>query len=124
MWCNRVLCRNPGPCLYFITGSGEKFDGVAVNNEAYKDVKCDSDVTRAAFLDKLDVIRTEAAKQQSGTLLTHFSLGWHWGTCSGAQSSFTWNAKSADATEHMIDIFDSLDVQVTILINLSIGTNT
>ena len=85
-------------------------DGVAVNNEAYSGIKCDEDSVRIDHLEKLKNITTEAGDQ----LLTHFSIGWHWGKCDGALDNFTWNGKTQDANRHMIDLFDTTDIQVHI----------
>ncbi|XP_062612670.1 uncharacterized protein LOC134274400 [Saccostrea cucullata] len=91
----------------------EKFDGVAVNNEAYASIKCSHDIDqRRTFLDHLQEIHDEAQKQQDGNLLTHFSVSWHWGRCGGHSQPFLWRGKTMDASHHMIDIFDSIDVQV------------
>ncbi|XP_041373472.1 uncharacterized protein LOC121386588 [Gigantopelta aegis] len=91
---------------------GERFDGVAANNEAYAHIKNADVATRVAYLDKLDAIAVNAATQQQGQLVTHYSMSWHWGIRSDGQNDFTWRGKTQDATRHMIDIFDSTDVQV------------
>lgn len=91
----------------------EKFDGVAVNNEAYAAIKCSSDLNqRTTYLDRLQEIHDGAQKQRHGRLLTHFSVSWHWGQCNGQSQPFLWRGKTSDASHHMIDIFDSIDVQV------------
>ncbi|XP_053382880.1 uncharacterized protein LOC123540279 isoform X2 [Mercenaria mercenaria] len=92
--------------------SVERFDGVAVNNEAYAGIKCGDLSDRLLYLDNLQKIVTEARKQVNGILLTHFSVGWHWGQCDGSASLMTWNGTTSDVNHHMIDIFDSIDVQV------------
>lgn len=51
-------------------------------------------------------------KQSKGQLLTHYSVSWHWGRCGDTQKMMTFNGKTQDAVHHMIDIFDSVDVQV------------
>ena len=97
----------------FVTGCPyDRFDGVAVSNNAYAGIKCADDATRTSYLDKLNVIQNEAQKQTSGKLLTHFSISWHWGLCSDADSMIDWKGTHATATQHMIDIFDSVDIQV------------
>lgn len=58
------------------------------------------------------MIKTEAMKQVHGHLLTHYSVSWHWGRCGSTQKLITYNGKTQVAVRHMIDIFDSLDVQV------------
>jgi len=89
-----------------------KIDGVAVNNEHFSSLVDAVDSDKIDHLTKLDEIRTEAAKQVGGTLLTHFSLGWFWYQMSDIKYSFVWNGNSKTASEHMIDIFHSVDVQV------------
>ncbi|VDI51780.1 Hypothetical predicted protein, partial [Mytilus galloprovincialis] len=37
---------------------------------------------------------------------------WHWGRCGSTQKLITYNGKTQDAVRHMIDIFDSIDIQV------------
>lgn len=93
----------------------EKLDGVATNNEKYAEIKCADDVTRVRYLDNLKNIVTEARKQRQGTLLTHYSVSWHWGKCTGGNNMITWNHKTQNASLHMIDIFDSIDVQVSMI---------
>ncbi|KAH3877260.1 hypothetical protein DPMN_001122, partial [Dreissena polymorpha] len=89
----------------------ERFDGVAINNEAYAGIKCGSDAERILYLERLREITSEAGKQTHGRLLTHYSMSWHWGQCHGAPSNITWNGHTYDVSHHMIDIFDSTDVQ-------------
>ena len=98
---------------FLFLATNEKFDGVAVNNEAYSHIKCHSGVVeQRKYLQNLNMIKTEAMKQLYGHLLTHFSVGYHWGHCGGTPKMITYNGKSQEATRHMIDIFDSVDVQV------------
>ena len=59
----------------------ERFDGIAVNNEAWNDVKCTTPAAEQAYLDDLQVIVDEAALQVTGTLATHYSIGWRWSFC-------------------------------------------
>lgn len=93
--------------------ANEKFDGVAVNNEAYASIKCHSGQSeQTKYLQNLNMIKTEAMKQVHGHLLTHYSVSWHWGRCGSTQKLITYNGKTQVAVRHMIDIFDSLDVQV------------
>lgn len=94
----------------------ERFDGIATNNEAYATIKCGNMNERLKYLDNLQAIVTEARKQKHGVLLTHYSVSWHWGICHGVVSNMTWNGKTSDVTHHMIDIFDSIDVQVGYII--------
>ena len=94
--------------------SNEKFDGVAVNNEAYGGIKCSDILERTTYLDNLQKIVDEADKQKQGKLLTHYSIGWHWGICDDTPDLFLWNGKNGSANIHMIDIFDDVVVQVMI----------
>ncbi|RLE22095.1 MAG: hypothetical protein DRJ50_08200, partial [Actinobacteria bacterium] len=90
----------------------ERFDGVAVNNEAWSDVKCTSVVAEQDYLDNLQVIADEAALQVSAPLATHYSIGWKWSFCDSSEVTVDWDGTVQPATYHMIDIFDSIDVQV------------
>ncbi|KAL3891730.1 hypothetical protein ACJMK2_003979 [Sinanodonta woodiana] len=96
----------------------EKIDGVAINNEAYAGIKCTDDIPRKTYLTNLHNIKVEASKQVTGSLPVHYSISWHWGHCDTnvALENFTWNGKTANAAVHMIDIFDSIDVQVGYII--------
>ena len=59
------------------------FDGVAVNNEYYTQIKCGGDAAtaaeRSAFLDGL-----YNTTRNAGILPVHMSLALHWGQCNGA----------------------------------------
>ncbi|XP_055996266.1 uncharacterized protein LOC125645608 isoform X3 [Ostrea edulis] len=93
--------------------NAEKFDGVAVNNEAYNKVKSSGDVSIVTlYLDRLQEVHLQARKQVRDRLLTHYSIGWHWGRRNGETQIIPWRGKSVDVLHHMIDIFDSIDVQV------------
>ena len=97
----------------------EKFDGVAVNNEAYGSIKCSSNIAkRKKYLDNLKKTVEEARKQKNGKLLTHYSMAWHW-DCN--ELRLKWNGKDASANIHMIDIFDSFDIQVCIYNSTRVG---
>lgn len=89
-----------------------RFDGVAVNNEAWGGIKCTSPTAELAYLDDLQSVADAADLQVTGDLATHYSIGWHWGQCDGTDTDILWSGKSQPATHHMIDIFDSVDVQV------------
>ncbi|CAM9310176.1 unnamed protein product, partial [Heterosigma akashiwo] len=96
--------------------SSERFDGVAINNEAWTYNKCKDDPEwETTYLDNLKNIKTEAEKQTIGTLLTHFSVGWNWGQCNHENVEMTWNGVAQKPTRHMIDIFDSIDIQVAFI---------
>ncbi|KAL5013216.1 hypothetical protein ScPMuIL_007486 [Solemya velum] len=90
----------------------ERFDGFAVNNEAYSQIKNADNATQAAYLDNLMNIVVAARKQVHGHLPVHYSIGWHWGQREGSPNIIHWQRKSQQSTMHMIDIFDSVDVQV------------
>ena len=85
---------------------------MAVNNEAYADIKCGDIIDRTTYLDNLKKVVDEADKQMQGKLLTHYSMSWHWGLCDDSPDLFPWNGKNVSASIHMIDIFDDVDVQV------------
>lgn len=92
-------------------GATGGFDGVAVNNEAF--VKCQADQTaEIAFLQNI-----ANTKANIGALPLHMSMAWHWGRCSTTgggtvPNTMLFNGAVKTATEHMIDILDSVDVQV------------
>ncbi|CAC5423364.1 unnamed protein product [Mytilus coruscus] len=70
--------------------ANEKFDGVAVNNEAYASIKCHSGQSeQIRYLQNLYMIKTEGMKQIHGRLLTHYSVSWHWGRCGSTQKLIT-----------------------------------
>lgn len=87
--------------------ANERFDGVAVNNEAWNDVKCTAPAAEEGYLDDLQAIADAA-----GSLPTHYSIGWKWSYCDGVEVDVDWDGSTQPATHHMIDIFDSVDVQV------------
>eukprot|EP00500_Bicosoecida_sp_ms1_P001374 CAMPEP_0203811690 /NCGR_PEP_ID=MMETSP0115-20131106/3711_1 /ASSEMBLY_ACC=CAM_ASM_000227 /TAXON_ID=33651 /ORGANISM="Bicosoecid sp, Strain ms1" /LENGTH=489 /DNA_ID=CAMNT_0050720521 /DNA_START=138 /DNA_END=1604 /DNA_ORIENTATION=+ len=92
--------------------AAEQFDGIAINNEHFSSIKCVSgaEADMVTFLDDM-----AEAKANAGTLPVHMSLGWHWGWCSvsgGVPNDIEWGGVTKKATEHMIDILDSFDVQV------------
>ena len=98
--------------LFFIIEGNEKFDGFAVKNDKYTRSWNDSQIQD--YLDKLNEVHTDAT---AAGLRTHYSVGWHWGVAlgSGAGRIVNWNDSSANVTEHMVRIFDSVDIQVRIL---------
>ncbi|CAH1246280.1 Hypp7694 [Branchiostoma lanceolatum] len=95
-------------------GNQERFVGVATNNEAFTHVKCGTPLEKVNYLQNLDNIRAEARKQTTGHLKVHYSMSWHWGrACDHVTDNVVlWNGKDQKITRHMIDIFDSVDVQV------------
>lgn len=80
-----------------------------MNNEAYQKLWSDSQIR--SYLDKLLEVHTTAS---AASLSTHYSVGWHWGREHGssAERLVTWNGRTANASEHMVRTFDSVDVQV------------
>jgi hypothetical protein len=91
----------------------DRFDGVAVNNENW-DVNW-SQERMVSYLNNLNKIVIEAAKQNPPTLETHFSVGWNWGIIGDLDIKLEWNGKTQRVMRHFIDIFSSIDVQVIIL---------
>jgi len=92
-----------------------KFDGVSVNNEHFTSIKSCIAENQAAQLQFLDNL--QATKDIASPLPLHFSFSWNWDCCSCSSSSYsqlklTWNGSFKSAVEHMIDIVDSVDVQV------------
>lgn len=93
--------------------SDERFDGVAVNNEAYD--RYWTEAEKSAYLDNLYAIKREAARQDAalGILDAHYSVGWLWGKDDNLQDIYvTWNGVNQPIMRHFVDIFDSVDVQV------------
>lgn len=101
----------------------ERFDGVAINNEAYTGVKCTAGAAEADILTRIHEAKVAA---HAGGLKLHMSLGWHWGWCSATSSTLTgipnnvaWAppgggpAVSKPANQHFLDILDSADAQVS-----------
>jgi hypothetical protein len=95
-----------------VSDPSEIIDGVAINNEAYD--RTWTEERMVTYLDHLYGVRVEADKQlPSGSLLTHFSVGWIWGTDhNGDKIHVTWNGTLKPIMHHFVDIFDSLDIQV------------
>ncbi len=100
-------------------GANARFDGIAVNNEAWSSIKCTTPPAEQAYLDDLQAVVDAADLQVTGTLETHYSIGWHWGQCGGVDTDVDWNGTMKPATHHMIDIFDTVDVQIA---HVSVGT--
>jgi len=99
-----------GEVLRFNEKCEQQFDGVAVNNEAFVkccDDSCDDDHA-VQFLRNM-----KETKRNAFPLPFHFSISWHWGECSPDRPfKITLDGVTKSATEHMIDIVDSVDVQV------------
>eukprot|EP00542_Grammatophora_oceanica_P013494 CAMPEP_0194043578 /NCGR_PEP_ID=MMETSP0009_2-20130614/15177_1 /TAXON_ID=210454 /ORGANISM="Grammatophora oceanica, Strain CCMP 410" /LENGTH=369 /DNA_ID=CAMNT_0038687829 /DNA_START=210 /DNA_END=1316 /DNA_ORIENTATION=+ len=100
----------------FNDNCGASFDGVAVNNEYFSQVRgCDNAENQAAQLKTLDDLKQTA--QNASPMPLHFSVSWNWECCDCSDSSYrertlTWDGKTKSALSHMIDIVDSVDVQV------------
>jgi hypothetical protein len=95
------------------------FDGVSVNNEYFSQIRdCDNPdntLEQQILLDKLKITASNAAP-----LPLHFSVSWNWDCCSCSSQSYAtrdvqWPADGGEiksALHHMVDIVDSIDVQV------------
>jgi hypothetical protein len=102
------------------------FDGVAVNNEYFSNIKdCDDPVNIPLQQDHLDKLQLAVNNASAYSLPLHFSLSWNWDCCSCSSGSYTtrnltWPALGGDTKSvisHMIDIVDSFDVQVAYIKN-------
>ena len=100
--------------LSFLGSLSERFDGISAYDTTYDDIKCKKAGKRTLYLDNVQNLKAHAKKQQHGTLLTHYSVGWDWGQCNGRISNITWRGKTQNVIYHVIDIFDSINVQVAI----------
>ena len=104
-----------------------QFDGVAINNEyltkasecgGRTDIDPDRDVIEwrdnaLIWLDLLDGLQT--AKNRLEGLPLHFSLGHRWAFCDDDDDSpreTVWEGRPKKVVEHMMDIVDSVDIQV------------
>jgi len=103
----------------FNTACGDEwsyFDGVAVNNEYFSKVKdCDDESEKLAQLQFLTDIQTTV--ENAAPLPLHFSVSWNWDCCSCSSDSYEkrellWDGNTKSALEHMVNIVDSVDVQV------------
>ncbi|MCP3978518.1 MAG: hypothetical protein GY716_04170 [bacterium] len=99
-----------------------RFDGVAINNEAYGPLKCAAESVQQDYLENLQAAQDAAQLQVTGDLLTHYSIGWHWGECDDVMIDIDWEGSIQPATHHMIDIFDSVDVQIATTNPLTVPT--
>jgi|ERR1719469_525109 len=91
------------------------FDGVSVNNEYFSQVRECISENQVAQLKFLDDLNTTA--HNSKPLPLHFSVSWNWDCCDCSLSSYVplnlnWGSETKTALAHMIDISDSVDVQV------------
>ena len=95
--------------------SSAQFAGASVNNEHFTSVKqcvVGNEGAQLQFLDDLEATRINASP-----LPLHFSVSWNWECCSCGAATYQrreleWNGNTKSALEHMIDIADSVDVQV------------
>lgn len=109
------------------------FDGVAVNNEHFAQIKDCGDVGNIPLQqDHLDRLQLAVNNASAYSLPFHFSLSWNWDCCSCSTGSYTvrnvtWPALSGDTKSvmsHMIDIVDSFDVQVAYIKNSTMVTRS
>jgi hypothetical protein len=111
------------------------FDGVAVNNEYFSQIRaCSADDINDVYIaeqqDHLD--RLALAKQNAHPLPLHFSISWNWDCCSCSSSSYAtrellWPAvggSSMSVVQHMVNIVDSVDVQVAYIKNSTMTTRS
>jgi len=89
------------------------FDGASVNNEYFTRIKnCNGNMEaqQLQFLHDL-----EATAQNAAPLPLHFSTSWNWYCCdcgAGTERMLTYSNTTQNALTHMVDIVDSVDVQV------------
>lgn len=95
------------------------FDGVSVNNEYFSQIRdCDNPSNSFEQQQLLDNLQITASN--SAPLPLHFSVSWNWDCCECSSESYTtrdvqWPAVGGEiksALHHMVDIVDSIDVQV------------
>jgi len=91
------------------TSESHKFDGVSVNNEHLSTIISNFDCNNEMVIDHLDKL-TEI-KTRAAPLPFHFSVGWWWGS-SDKCGDITYANRTQSLTKHIIDIIDSLDIQV------------
>lgn len=92
------------------------FDGVAVNNEYFSQVKSCTDPDEIA-LQKQFLIDLNTTAHNALPLPLHFSVSWNWDCCDCSDDNYetrnlSWNGEIKSALEHMINIVNSVDVQV------------
>lgn len=100
-------------------GAAVKFDGVASNNEKWKDLNTE-DCDDPNHVEKLQWLTgLQATKEAAGGLPLHLSIGYRWGYCNWRSAEenrvinyLEWNGSRKPAYEHMMDIADSVDIQV------------
>lgn len=92
------------------------FDGVAVNNEYFSQVKSCDDPSEIALQDQF-LMDLNTTTFNALPLPLHFSVSWNWDCCECDSANYitrelTWNGETKSALQHMINIVDSVDVQV------------
>jgi hypothetical protein len=92
------------------------FDGVAVNNEYFSQVRSCSDQSKIALQDQF-LIDLNTTTYNALPLPLHFSVSWNWDCCDCDPNNYitrelTWDGEKKSALQHMINIVDSVDVQV------------
>ena len=108
-----------------VAGNVVQFDGVALNNEylgmasecgGRTDIDPDPNVRDSRdnaqiWLDLLDGLAT--AKERARGLSIHFSLGHSWAYCrDDSPREIEWRNNRKKVVEHMMDMVDSVDIQV------------
>jgi hypothetical protein len=91
------------------------FDGVSVNNEYFSQVRDCTKENQSAQIKFLNDLNQTV--YNSKPLPVHFSVSWNWDCCDCSELSYvprnlTWNGETTTALAHMIEIADSIDVQV------------
>lgn len=107
------------------------FDGVAVNNEYFANIKgCDSNNANTIFTtqqqEHLDLLKQTA--DNAAPLPLHFSVSWNWDSCSQSiKRELLWPASGGttkSVVQHMVEIVDSVDVQVAYIKNSTIAARS
>ena len=97
------------------------FDGVSVNNEHFANLRDCTNPPTSLQQQHLDLLQETA--NNAAPLPLHFSVSWNWEYCSFSQNNIRqleWPANSGEiksVVQHMIDIVDSVDVQVAYIKN-------
>ena len=102
----------------------QKFDGVALNNEYYRehpDMQCNA----SDAIEYLNQLQNFSDMAEKAGLPAHFSIGWRWGVCNRTvgnnetetcELKFKWNNSESTTNktvaQYTADIFSSIDIQV------------
>jgi len=91
------------------------FTGVAINNEHFSTVKSCTEENVPKQLQVLEDLRTAA--DNASPLPLHFSVSWNWHCCACSSGGYVerplfFDGRTKNALEHMLDLVDSVDVQV------------